>query len=134
MHAARMQTDLFVVCDAATFCGGKVNILGAFDTIVAEEFPCVHDSVSVVARVRFSLEEQGRHTLDIHWIDADGQIIGAPDTEEFEIRFEGRATDVYSLIWNIRTQEFPNEADFSLVLRVDDQAIASIPLYVRGAR
>jgi hypothetical protein len=50
-----MKTEIFTFCDFAQENGGKLTIVGTFDTIIARHFPCVHPQLSVVIRIRFDL-------------------------------------------------------------------------------
>jgi hypothetical protein len=43
-----MKIELFTFCDFAQENGGKLTIVGTFDTIVSRNFPCVHPQLSVV--------------------------------------------------------------------------------------
>ncbi len=52
-----MQTAIFTLCDAATVAGGKLNILGSFDTIGADFFPCNHSLCAVACKLRFDVGE-----------------------------------------------------------------------------
>lgn len=125
-----MQLDIFTICDAATFDGHKLNILGTFDMIVASTLPCIHDSFSVASRVRFTLEDGKHHTLGLHCVDEDGKIIDSSEPATFELLFERNFTDTYSLIWNIRHREFLATAEYHFELRVDDKILAEIPFYI----
>ncbi len=126
-----MQVDLFILCDAATFGSGKVNVLGVFDCISAVEFPCNHDSFSVVAKVRFSPQDGTHHVLTINRSDSYGDVIDASKREEFDLPFDGLATRTYSIIWNLRGEEFSKPTEELFSLHVDEQCVATVPLSVR---
>ena len=42
-----MTIQVAVLCDAATDESGKLNLLGAFDTIYTQQLPAVHPQCSV---------------------------------------------------------------------------------------
>jgi hypothetical protein len=42
-----MNIQVAVLCDAATDDNGKLNLLGAFDTIYARELPAIHPQCAV---------------------------------------------------------------------------------------
>ena len=52
-----MNIEVFSLCDAATIEGGKLNMLGAFDTIMAEKVPVVHPQCTIALRLRFNASE-----------------------------------------------------------------------------
>jgi len=58
-----MNIELFVLCDAATDQQGKLNILGAFDSLWAQKVPVSHPQCAVALRIRFSKIEEGEHNI-----------------------------------------------------------------------
>ena len=48
-----MQVEIFSISDAATSENGKLNILGAFDTIWVRQFPALYPHCAVAVRMRF---------------------------------------------------------------------------------
>ena len=70
-----MKLELFVLCDAATVSGGKLNILGAFDTIHSNHFPALHPQCALALRMRFSRMEEGLHKIRLTLVDADGRSV-----------------------------------------------------------
>ncbi|MGF1656421.1 MAG: hypothetical protein ACFCU3_05510 [Verrucomicrobiales bacterium] len=61
------------LCDAATDYHGKLNILGAFDTIFSQNFPAVHPHCCLALRMLFAKDEEGTRQLEVNLINADGQ-------------------------------------------------------------
>src|SRR5215467_7512748 len=70
-----MNIQVAVLCDAATEENGKLNLLGAFDTIIAQQIPATHPQCSIALRVTFSHEDEGAHKLRFNFVDADGRSI-----------------------------------------------------------
>src|SRR5512134_1456578 len=67
-----MNIQVAVLCDAATDDNGKLNLLGAFDTIYTQQLPAVHPQCSIALRVTFGNEDEGEHQLRLTFVDADG--------------------------------------------------------------
>ena len=67
-----MDIEVFAICDAATESGGKLNILGAFDSLYGSKLPIVHPHCSIALRIRYSKIEEGQHTIRINFVDEDG--------------------------------------------------------------
>src|SRR5205823_13959654 len=67
-----MNIQVAVLCDAATDENGKLNLLGAFDTIYTQQLPAVHPQCSIALRVTFGHEDEGQHKLRLNFVDADG--------------------------------------------------------------
>ena len=68
-----MNIEVFSLCDAATHERGKLNILGAFDTIWSKQTPIQYPQCAIALRVRFSSIERGRHAVAVNFVDIDGK-------------------------------------------------------------
>ncbi len=128
-----MNIQVAVLCDAATDDNGKLNLLGAFDTIYAVQLPAVHPQCSVALRVTFFSGDEGKHNLRLNFVDADGRSIMPnfppipvevvlPDDMHFGTR---------NFIINIQQMKFENPGLYAIDITLDDQPTASIPLLVR---
>lgn len=126
-----MKIELFTLCDFAQESGGKLTIVGTFDTIVAREFPCTHPLLSVVVRLRHDLWEFGRHSFRVETRDLDGASVAAPVEGTLEVRGVGNATAVSHIIFNVANVHFKASGVIGWTLYVDDAEAATIPLYVR---
>src|SRR4029434_1912366 len=65
-----MNIQVAVLCDAATDENGKLNLLGAFDTIYTQQLPAVHPQCSIALRITFGNEDEGSHKLKLTFVDA----------------------------------------------------------------
>ena len=70
-----MNIQVAVLCDAATSDNEKLNLLGAFDTIYAPQMPAVHPQCAVALRITFFAGDEGKHSLQLNFMDADGRSI-----------------------------------------------------------
>ncbi|MCU0784709.1 MAG: hypothetical protein MUF81_11830, partial [Verrucomicrobia bacterium] len=66
-----MNIQVAVLCDAATDDNGKLNFLGAFDTIYARELPAIHPQCAVALRVTFLSGDEGKRQMKLNFVDAD---------------------------------------------------------------
>jgi hypothetical protein len=126
-----MKIELFTFCDFAQENGGKLTIVGTFDTIIARNFPCVHPQLSVVIRVRFDLWEFTRHNFRIETQDLDGGINMETITGTLDVKGVGNATAVSHLVFTITNLHFKAGGVVNFILYIDDKELSSIPLYVR---
>jgi hypothetical protein len=127
-----MNIQVAVLCDAATDDNGKLNLLGAFDTIYTQQLPAVHPQCSIALRVTFSSGDEGKHSLGLNFVDADGRSIAnfppipvevtLPDDMHFGTR---------NFIVNIQQLKFENPGLYSIDILLDGQPQANIPLLVR---
>jgi len=126
-----MKTELFTFCDFAQESGGKLTIVGTFDTIISRKFPCVHSQLSVVIRLRFDIWEFANHNFRIEAQDLNGETAIEPVTGTVEVKGAGNATAVSHLIFTISNLHFQNSGIVNFILYIDDKEISSLPLYVR---
>jgi hypothetical protein len=126
-----MKTELFTFCDFAQENGGKLTIVGTFDTIITRTFPCVHPQLSVVIRLRFDLWEFSNHTFRIETRDLNGEMNIEPIRGNMEVKGVGNATAVSHLVFTISNLRIKTSGVLSFALYLDDKEVTSIPLYVR---
>jgi len=127
-----MNVQVAVLCDAATDDNGKLNLLGAFDTIITPQLPAVHPQCSIALRVTFSQEDEGQHKLKLNFVDADGRLVmphmdvpvqvALPEETHFVTR---------NFIVNIQQMKFAQPGLYSIDIFLDDEQGASIPLLVK---
>ena len=126
-----MKIELFTFCDFAQENGGKLTIVGTFDTIISRNFPCVHPQLSVVIRIRFDLWEFANHVFRIETRGIDGDMNMEPITGNLDVRGVGNATAVSHLVFTIGNLRFKNPSVVNFTLFLNDKEAGSIPLYVR---
>jgi hypothetical protein len=127
-----MKVELLAICDAATDSGGKLNILGIYDTIQAATVPAVHSRCAIVIKIRFERIERGEHRLKLNIVDQDGNLVipslDAPITMNFPDTVPSGTVQLILDMQNLRFQKF---GEFSIDLAVDGRQEASIPLFLR---
>ena len=126
-----MKIELFTFCDFAQENGGKLTIVGTFDTIISRNFPCVHPQLSVVIRIRFDLWEFAAHSFRIEISDLNGEINMEPISGTLDVKGVGNASAVSHLVFTIGNLRFKNPSVINFALFLDDKEIGSIPLYIR---
>jgi hypothetical protein len=127
-----MNIQVAVLCDAATDDAGKLNLLGAFDTIYAPQMPAIHPQCAVALRATFQPGDEGARKLSLNFINADGHSIlqgvdldvsvTLPDDAHFVTR---------NFIVNIQQLKFDEPGLYSVDVRLDNETVASVPLLVR---
>lgn len=127
-----MFIEVFSLCDAATSESGKLNILGAFDTIWVKEFPLVYPHCALAIRLRFSTLEQGQHRVDVRFIDEDGKNVLAPAGGPLDVQMpEGQRSASANLILNIQALKIEKVGECSVELSIDGQLAISLPLFLK---
>jgi hypothetical protein len=126
-----VKIELFTFCDFAQENGGKLTIVGTFDTIISRNFPCVHPQLSVVIRIRFDLWEFSTHSFRIETRDLNGEINMEPVSGTLDVKEVGNTSAVSHLVFTIGNLHFKNPGVINFTLFLDDKETTSIPLYIR---
>jgi hypothetical protein len=126
-----MKAEIFTFCDFAQESGGKLTIVGTFDTIVSKNFPCIHPQLSVVIRLRFDIWEFVNHTFRIETRDLNGELNMETISGSVDVKGVGNATAVSHLVFSISNLQFKSSGVVNFVLYMDDKELTSIPLYIR---
>lgn len=128
-----MNIQVAVLCDAATDDNGKLNLLGAFDTIYTQQLPAIHPQCSIALRVTFFSGEEGKHNIRLDFVDADGRSI-MPNSPQIPVEVllrEDMHFGTRNFIINIQQLKFENPGLYSIDLALDNTPQASIPLLVK---
>ncbi len=127
-----MNIQVAVICDAAADYGGKLNILGAFDTIFANSFPATHPQCAIALRLVFQRIEEGSHKLRMNFVDADGRFVMPSIDLPVDVVFPTDASDlVRNFIFNIQQLKFDAPGQYAIDLALDGRQEASILLRVQ---
>lgn len=126
-----MNIEVFSLCDAATDNAGKLNILGAFDTIWARNIPAVHPQCAIALRIRFENIERGEHRVTVNFVDLDGRHIIPSANGTININFPNdQRSGSANLILNIQLLRLERYGEYSINLAIDGRGEASLPLFV----
>ncbi|MHC4159561.1 MAG: DUF6941 family protein [Planctomycetota bacterium] len=129
-----MNIDAFLLCDCATDQGGKLNVLGAFDSIFARKMPAVHRACAITARIRFEKIEEGEHQVRIDVVDEDGKAVLPRLDGEISVKVGAEAgSAATNLILNLQRLEFERYGRYSINLAIDGRHVQSLPFSVREA-
>ncbi len=124
-----MKARFSLICDAANISQeGKLNVLGAFNTIQTAAVPAMHASLTYVASLEVDSMDVGRdHVLELRYVNEDGRVLAPPLRTGF--RIEGRAepghVEAQSLLLRISPMTVPSEGKFCLDLWYGEQRIAT---------
>jgi hypothetical protein len=126
-----MVFHVAVICDAATEHAGKLNILGAFDSIAGVRFPLVHPHCAIALRMRFGPMEEGPHEIRIVLIDGDGREALKPMEMKINVRIlkDGYFAS-HNAVINLERLPFRTPGEYAFDISVDGEPRTSIPLKV----
>ena len=126
-----MKIELFTFCDFAQENGGKLTIVGTFDSIISRKFPCIHPQLSVVIRIRFDVWEFAHHPFRIETRGLNGEMSMDPISGNLDVKGVGNSTAVSHLVFTIGNLRFNGPGVVNFTLFLDDKEAGSIPLYIR---
>ncbi|MGL1935544.1 MAG: hypothetical protein OCD01_11005 [Fibrobacterales bacterium] len=127
-----MDIEVVALCDAATEQAGKLNILGAFDSIQSPQFPFVHPQCAFVCRIRFNRIEQGEHSFKLDFVDQDGKSLVPPLEAKINLNFpKGADSQVSNMILNMQGLKFAKPGKYLFELAINNRQEASLPLHIK---
>jgi len=127
-----MNIQTAVLCDAATDDHGKLNLLGAFDTIYAQQLPAVHPQCAIALRITFTSGDEGTHQMKLLFVDADGRPMMPGMDIPVEVAIpEDTHFGTRNFIVNIQQLKFEAPGLYAIDVALNGQTVASIPLMVR---
>jgi hypothetical protein len=130
-----MIFQVAVLCDAATDDNGKLNLLGAFDTIYTQKLPAVHPQCSIALRVTFGPEDEGSHQMRLAFVDADGGAVMPPiDIPVQTLLPNDSHFATRNFIVNIQQLKFQQPGLFSIDIAMGGKPQTSIPLLVKHTK
>lgn len=126
-----MNIEVYSLCDAATNDKGKLNILGAFDTIWTRNIPAIHPQCAVALRMRFDSIERGEHKIAVNFVDLDGKNILPPMNGAINVNFpDEQRSGPANLVLNIQGLKLEKYGEYSIDLAIDGRREGSLPLFV----
>ena len=132
-----MQILSALLCDAAANYGGKLCVMGAFDTLRVRQFPAIYPHCALAFRFVFTPGDEGEHRFHIALIDPDGNRLlpekGEPD---FHFTLKSFPLDRFNVsqnfVINLEGLALPRAAAYSFDVRHNDTLVARIPFAVES--
>ena len=130
-----MELELALLADAANVSReGKLNILGVFDAIYVQRFPCQFPQMQLILRFRADPVETGRaYKVEIQIIDQDGKKLtkldgelGFPDSPEKSKGLPMRADHILGFANAV----FERPGPYEFVILVNGEVRKRVSLYV----
>jgi hypothetical protein len=126
-----MDIELFTICDYAQDMGGKLVIVGTFDTIFAPNLPIQVATCHVAARIRFRASDAGKIPFEARITAPDGKDVIPPMKGTMNIQvLPGAESAAHHLCLGIGGLPFNTYGRHSLTLSVRGQELRSLPIYV----
>lgn len=126
-----MELLVATLCDAAVENQGKLNVLGAFDAIIAQSFPA-RFSCNLALRFSFTAEDRGNHKFAIVLVD-ESEPVEPGDLQEadMQVNMPDGATG-YSTQNLIKPLQgtIAKAGTYHFSIRFDGEVLVRVPLRV----
>ena len=127
-----MRIELLTLADFAADYGGKLSVVGIFDSIFARQMPAVHPHCCLAVKMRFDKEEAGQKRLRLLICDDDGKLVlpamEVPITVNMPPGVESNTIQVVANIAGMKIESF---GEYSIDLELDGRHEGSSPLFAR---
>lgn len=128
-----MELRIFLLADFANVdTGHKLNIIGAFNTVTAREFPATHPSIYLVAKVAAQLGEFGKQfDYQIVFFDEDAEELGKLAGKFTFLQPKGKQRhSEFNLVIALRDIQFAKAGRYEFRLLVNNSVLGVVPLDV----
>ncbi len=129
-----MEVQLACIADAANISQeGKLNILGEFNTLWAQELPVTWPLMVFVAKIALSAADGLQIRFSMRVVSEDGQLVSPQAELQLNIHAPPPAgeTPHVPLILPIGNAEFSEFGTYTFELRGNGRLLTTFPLHVR---
>lgn len=127
-----MKVELFALCDFAADYGGKLTVVGTFDSIFAKQMPAVHAHCCLAVKLRFEKIEEGQKRVRLSISDDDGKAVLPPMEIPINVVMPPEArSNTIQVVANIAGMKIETYGEYSIDLALDGRHEGSIPLFAR---
>jgi hypothetical protein len=127
-----MKIEFLTLADFAADYGGKLSVVGIFDTIFARQMPAVHPHCCLAVKLRFDREEEGQKRLRLLICDDDGKLILPAMEIPITVTMPaGVETNTIQVVANIAGMKIDTFGEHSIDLELDGRHEGSSPLFAR---
>lgn len=118
-----MQVALAALADAANSTqSGKLNLLGVFDSIQANQFPATHPHMAYAFRLRAEhRDQQQTHSVRVSLIDMDGNELFDANGEVQIGRIEPGGFQSVNMIFNVQSAQFPRPGRYRFRIELEGE-------------
>ena len=126
-----MELTLALLADYANVSReGKLNIMGIFEQIHAQQFPATHPQMQLVMRIEASPFEAGMHPVNLSFIDADArEMFAIPGALAIPESQDGQNITT-NQIFVLNGITFPKAGLYEFVIMADSDELGRVPLRV----
>jgi hypothetical protein len=127
-----VKVELFALCDFAADYGGKLSVVGIFDSIFAKQMPAVHPHCCLAVKLRFEKIEEGQKRVRLSITDNDGKLVLPAMEIPITVTMPPDAgSNTIQVVANIAGMKIDAFGEYSIDLALDGRHEGSIPLFAR---
>jgi hypothetical protein len=127
-----MKIELLALADFAADYGGKLSVIGIFDSIFARQMPAVHPHCCLAVKLRFDQEEEGQKRLRLSICNDDGKLVLPAMEIPITVAMPaGAQTNTIQVVANIAGMKLETFGEYSIDLELDGRHQGSSPLFAR---
>ena len=127
-----MKIELLTLADFAADYGGKLTVVGIFDTLFARQAPAVHPHCCLAVKLRFEKFEAGARRLRLSLADADGKLVFPAMEIPIQVSVPGDASsNTVQVVANIASMKLDSFGEYTIDLALDGKHEGTTPLFVR---
>jgi len=126
-----MELLVATLCDSAVENQGKLNIIGAFDAVIAQDFPA-NFAYTLVLRFCFTAADHGTRSFSIRLMDDSGDTGSQPPNEtQMQVNMPPGTTGFSTQNMILPLQGTVQKAGiYHFAVHFDGQVLAKIPFRV----
>ncbi|MFQ5575343.1 MAG: hypothetical protein ACE5E0_06960 [Terriglobia bacterium] len=123
-----MNAEFTFLCDATTIDrDGKINALGIFERLSAEEFPLSVFRIMLLVSLFGEDSEAGTHDLELKLFSPDNKEIIPPMTMKFDLPAGSGKSRIVS---ELNSVEFEKAGEYIFDIIVNKKSITKVPLTI----
>ena len=127
-----MKIELLALADFAADYGGKLSVVGIFDTIFARQMPAVHPHCCLAVKLRFDKDEEGPKRLRLSICHDDGKLVLPTMEIPIHVAMPADAqSNTIQVVANIAGMKIESFGEYSIDLELDGRHQGSSPLFAR---
>lgn len=126
-----MEIQIAALCDSAADYGGKLCLIGTFDTILSHNFPFSHPQCSIALRIIFREDDEGTFPIKISIVDEDGKPLAPSIEASLQVKIPDDAVfATRNVVFNLQHLKFERAGFYSIDIAISGRTVAGIPFRI----
>lgn len=122
------------LCDSAEDYGGKLCVLGAFDSFASAKFPVIHPFCAIAIRYLIRDEDAGDHVMKVLLVGPDGESLLPGAQPTFNVRFESLRENIFfasqNLVLKFQGLQLTAPGQCEIRILLDEKVMRTVPFQI----